>query len=131
MDDVPVECISCGGPLVLLGSIGFLEWYCCENCGQEQSRRIGEFEPPEGWDDDDDDEGDDEADDDRAELAAGSSASADTPPPESSAESPPRAEDPGDPLTWLRDSTTPGAGFSISGCRKRRRPKSRRRRPAR
>jgi hypothetical protein len=63
MSDETRECVACGGRMVPVGTIGFLEWSQCEDCGQDQSRRIGEFVPPEGWDDDDD-EADDEADDD-------------------------------------------------------------------
>jgi hypothetical protein len=40
----------------------------------------------------------------------------------------PTTEAPADPLSWLVDATTPGAGFSISGCRRRRRARSKRRR---
>jgi hypothetical protein len=106
MDPELRECISCGGPLVLDGSIGFLEWYHCRRCGQAQSREVGEYEPDEDDDDSDDDE-DDEAD------------SAPPEPPAAPAESPPPAE--AGPLSWLRDATEPGVGFSIFGVSRRRR----------
>lgn len=37
-DETPLECSACGGPLVVLGTLGRLEHFRCRNCGLERSR---------------------------------------------------------------------------------------------
>lgn len=34
------ECITCGGELVPMGSLGKKQWYRCRNCGMDQSREV-------------------------------------------------------------------------------------------
>ena len=31
-------CVLCSGPLVVLGSLGRLDWYRCRNCGAQYSQ---------------------------------------------------------------------------------------------
>ena len=47
-------CEVCGGPLVVLGTLGTRDWFRCRNCGADQSVEANDPDP-----DEDDDDGDD------------------------------------------------------------------------
>jgi hypothetical protein len=44
-----VECRACGGPLVLLGTLGSLEHSRCQDCGSEHHRRAEAPADPLSW----------------------------------------------------------------------------------
>lgn len=50
-----LECVACGGPLMLLGQMGKLVHFRCRNCGMDQSKPATDL-PPDFFEDGDEDE---------------------------------------------------------------------------
>jgi hypothetical protein len=34
-----MDCMACSGPLLLLGALGRIVWYRCQDCGLDQWRK--------------------------------------------------------------------------------------------
>jgi len=45
-----MDCMICGGPMVLIGTLGSRRWYRCRNCGIDDHEEIeqGENDETEG-----------------------------------------------------------------------------------